>query len=254
LQLTVLLSHFVSHQGRLRFSSVQSNWGELGRSAFNGASEFVNEVSVGIVMLVLNWLMIRRVGVDGVAAFTVVNYAVFTSLMLFYGVADALHLLVSQNLGARNVARIRAFVQTAFGCVLLLSALFALALRRFGEHWLLLFVDGSSQTVLDKAQEFLRIVWPLFLVNGLNVVFTVYLAATHRPLPAGLLALARSLLLPAGFLLILAFGLPELPFLLALPLAEWATFVAGVCLFARYRPEACIDDDLPDAEAKVVLS
>jgi Na+-driven multidrug efflux pump len=254
LQLGVLLSHFASKQGRLGFSFIQSDWGELRRSAFNGASEFVNEVSVGIVMLVLNWLLVRRVGLFGVAAFTAVNYAIFASLMVYYGVADALHLLVSQNLGARNVARIRAFMQAAMASVLALSACFAVGLWGFGDWWLRVFLKASSPLVFDQAAEFLDLVWPLFLVNGLNVVFTVYLAATHRPLAAGVLALGKSLILPAAFLLILGFWAPRVPFLLALPLAEWTTFFAGAWLFARFRPESCLGPELPNARAEAVMS
>jgi Na+-driven multidrug efflux pump len=252
LQLCVLSSHFVSSKSHLRFSFAQRDWSELARSAFNGASEFVNEVSAGIVMLVLNWLMVTRVGVHGVAAFAVVNFAMFASLMIFYGVADALHLLVSQNLGAGNVARIRGFTHSALGCVALLSVLFCAAFTGLGEYWLSFFVDGSSTEVREQALQFMHVVWPLFLVNGANVAFTVYLAAMHRPLPAGLLALARSLLLPTTFLLMLAIWAPGLPFVVALPLAEWTTFLAGVWLFIRFRPESCVNTEVATLPTRVV--
>jgi hypothetical protein len=69
----------------------------------------------------------------------------------------------------------------------------------------------------------------------------------HRPVPAGLLALGRSLVLPAGFLLVLSFWSPGTPFLLALPLAEWATALAGVALLARFRPGLAERRDLAGA-------
>lgn len=254
LQLCVLASHFAWAKPRLRFSCAQRDWGEVIRSAFNGASEFVNEVSTGVVMLVLNWLMVTRVGVHGVAAFAVVNFAVFASLMIFYGVADALHLLVSQNLGAGNVSRIRYFMRSALGCVALMSGLFCAAFGGLGEYWLGLFVNGSSTEVRDQALVFMQFVWPLFLVNGLNVALTVYLAAMHRPLPAGLLALARSLVFPTIFLLALATWAPGVPFVLALPLAEWAAFFAGVWLFVRLSPESCLSAEaLPGSRKAVTL-
>jgi len=235
LQLAVLLSHFVVGGASLRFNPLQRGWGELRRSALNGASEFVNEASVGVVALLLNWLLVSRVGVHGVAAFTVVNYATFASLMVYYGTADALHLLVSQNMGAGDARRARAFFKCALVCAAGFGALLAGSLLIFGAHWLQLFLGGSPPAVLAQATIFLGLVWPLLLLNGANVVLTVYLAAMQRPLPAGLLALSRSLVLPGLLLLGIAQLAPSTPFVVALPLAEGLTFLLGVAFLVRMR-------------------
>jgi putative MATE family efflux protein len=240
LQLVVLLSHFRSGASRLRFSALQRSWKELGRSAFSGASELVNEVSVGVVALLLNWLMVSRVGVHGVAAFTVVNYATFASLMVYYGAADALHLVVSQNLGAGKALRARAFLRCALLCAAGFGVLLAGSLLAFGPSWVRLFVQGSRPEVVEQALSLLNVTWPLLLVNGANVVFTVYLAASHRPALASLLALSRSLVLPAAFLLGLAFLFPALPFVFALPLAEGVTFLLGVVFLLRADAEPAL--------------
>ena len=240
LQLAVLAHHFRSSRARLRLRLASAEWRSVGRIAFGGTAEFVNEISAGIVMLVLNFLMLKRAGVDGVAAYSVVGYAVFVSLMLYYGVADALHVLLSQNLGARNIPRIRRFVELGLGCVAALSALFFVMAWGLAEYWAALFVASSSEDVLARAAALLRSVSPLFLVNGLNVVFTVYLATLQRPAAAGLLALGRTLVLPAGLLLLLDGFAPALPFVLALPAAEWTTFAAGALLCGRYSPARCV--------------
>jgi putative MATE family efflux protein len=233
LQLAVLLPHFASRRAKLRFGLKQRQWGSLWRSAYSGASELVNEVSVGVVALVINWLLVRRVGVDGVAAFTVVNYVTFASLMVYYGAADALHLLVSQNMGAGKPARARAFLRCAIAAVAGFGAVLAAALLAFGDRWLGLFVEPDRLAVTGHASAILRVIWPTLLFNGANVVLTVYLAATRRPGAASVLALGRSLVLPAGFLLLLAWWAPSLPFLAALPLAEVVTLLLGVVLLMR---------------------
>lgn len=251
LALGLLLTHFRGPQP-LRFRPALRDLGQIARSAFSGASELINEVSVGVFMLITNWLMITRVGVDGVAAFAVVNYAVFISLMLFYGISDALHLLVSQNLGARNHERIRAFSLTAACVVALISGTFSLTLLLWGEHWLGFFLAEPSKQALERAQGFLGLIWPVFLVNGFNVLMTVYLTALHRPMSAGALALSRSLLMPIGFMLAFAFWAPEWPFLLALPVAEWATFGVGVWLVSRARPGAFANAPYPGQSTEPV--
>lgn len=239
-QLAVLLSHFGSGRGKLRFSLLQRDWAELIRSAYGGASELVNEASVGLLALLLNWLLVRRVGVHGVAAFTVVSYATYTSLMVAYGAADALHLLVSQNVGAGNVKRAGAFFRCALGCVIAFGATLAGGLLAFGDAWIHLFVGGARPGLTAQAAAFLGCIWPLLLFNGANVLMTVYLAATHRPGPAGLLALCRSLLAPAAFLLLLSW-LEVSPFLLALPLAEAATLLFAITLLGRSERSAAVE-------------
>ncbi|RYZ03057.1 MAG: multidrug transporter MatE [Myxococcales bacterium] len=237
LQLSVLVTHFASGRSKLRFSVKQRRWASLWGCAYSGASELVSELSVGAVVLVINWLLVKRVGVHGVAAFTIVNYVTFASLMVYYGAADALHLLVSQNLGAGKQERARAFFRCALVAVSSFGAVLAGALLTLGDRWLGLFADGESPDVLPQAALFLHVMWPLLLLNGSNVVFTVYLAASRRPGSASLLASLRSLVLPALLLLAFAFWAPSLPFLIALPLAEAATFLLGAVLLLRREPE-----------------
>lgn len=241
IQLAVLSRHFRSGRRQLSFGFARVEWRNVGRIAFGGTAEFVNEVSAGVVMLVLNFLMLARAGVDGVAAYSVVGYAIFVSLMLYYGVADALHVLLSQNLGARNAPRIRRFVELGLGCVAALSALFFAMAWVFAEYWAAVFVASSSEAVLSQAASLLRTVSPLFLVNGLNVVLTVYLASMQRPAAAGLLALCRTLVLPAGLMLLFDGWAPALPFVLALPLSEWTMFALGALLSSRYSPARCVE-------------
>jgi Na+-driven multidrug efflux pump len=126
------------------------------------------------------------------------------------------------------------------------------SLLAFGDAWLRVFVAGENAEVTSRATAFLRVIWPLLLLNGANVVFTVYLAAVQRPGAASLLAVSRSLVLPATLLVAFAFWAPSLPFLLALPLAEGATFLLGIALLRRREPAR--EPGLPPAAEGVVAS
>lgn len=234
-QAGLLASHFVAGRGRLRLRLAWSGARELASIAVTGVSELVNEVSAGIVLLVFNFLMLERRGVDGVAAFSVVNYAIFASLMVFYGVADALHPLVSQNLGAGRMDRVRGFARAGLAGAALLGASFFGALRLFAEGWAAVFLSSSS--LLAESSGLLELVSPLFLVNGLNVVTVVYFASIQRSLHAALLSMARTLVLPVAALLVFYFFAPGTPFVVAFPCAEWLTLALGFWLLGRVAPE-----------------
>ncbi len=241
IQFTILSRYFFSKQKTLNFSFYQTNWKEMAHSAFNGISEFVNEISGGLILFLLNWLIISRLGVDGVAAFTVVNFLIFLSLMLSYGVADALHLLVSQNYGAKNTARINQFLVIASATVASIGLLLIACLLFWQETIIHIFLDSSSAHVAQASSELISVIWPLFFVNGVNILLSCYLTAVHKPLPSAAVALSRSLLLPGGLLLMFYLLFPQLPFLSALPMAEWLTFFLALFLCYTNRPTKLVN-------------
>lgn len=252
LQLAILLRYFGFGIGvgagrrRLRFRLRQGNWGEVLKAGVNGVSEWINEASVGLVMLVINWLLMTSQGVTGVAAFTVVNYLIFLSLMVFYGIADAMHVLLSHNLGVGNARRIRTFMGCGASVILGLGGLLVLVVWFQGAWLVRLFLDPTADLATAQlADRFLSILWPLFLINGLNVLLSVYLTAMHKPLPSAAVALARSLILPALLLMLIATFFPEWPLLVALPLAEWLTFALALALFLRFRPHRLLPQNRP---------
>ena len=71
LSLLVIMFYFFMPERTLSFSFRQNNWMEVFQAAYNGISEFINEVSGAIIAFVFNWMLIQRAGVDGVAAITV---------------------------------------------------------------------------------------------------------------------------------------------------------------------------------------
>ena len=236
IQLIMLSRYFLRAKKTLSFSLTQQHWSEIKPAMFNGGSEFINEISGGLVILVLNWLLVSRLGVEGIAAFAVINYLIFISLMLYYGISDALHLVVSQNHGAQNVQRIRQFLLTALSCILLISISLTLCLVFFPEQISRLFLDETAEQTLLLSQQFIALLWPLFLINGVNVIMSIYLTAIQKPIPSMVIALSRGLFLPVLLLLLFSWLLPEPEFLIALPLSEWLTFIIAIVLFSWYRP------------------
>jgi putative MATE family efflux protein len=240
----VMMIYFLWPERRLQFSFRQNNWGEVFQAAYNGLSEFINEVSGGIIAFIFNWMLIERAGVNGVAAITVVNYLMLLGFMMFFAISDTVAVMVSQNFGAGNAQRIGAFLKTAGIVIAVLSLIFIALLLTVSEQVILIFVDDQSSTgMVSLATEFVTFVWPLFLFAGVNMLISGYLTAIHRPFESGIVALFRSLVLPAGFLLLFYFLLSDYHFVAALPVAEGVAFLLAVVLFLRDRPSKIIRGD-----------
>jgi len=241
LPLVVMLAYFAKPGRRLKFRFRQHNWAEVFRAAYNGVSEFINEVSAGIVALILNWMLIQRVGVAGVAAITVVNYLMLLGFMVFFAVADTISVMVSQNYGARNAQRIGAFLVTAGSTIAVVSVAFIGLLLTVSRPMILLFVDGpDSAAMVAMATDFVTYVWPLFLFAGANMLLSGYLTAIHRPFQSGVVALCRGLVFPTTFLVLGYYLLAEYGFVAALPVAEGVAAILALGLFLRHSPSKAV--------------
>ena len=233
----ILLSYFFRHDRTLQFKLWQSDWIEVLKSAYNGISEFINEVSGGIITFIFNWMLIQRAGVSGVAAITVVNYALMVGFMVFWGISDTIQVMVSQNFGARKAHRIIDFLKTAVLTISLLSLASIATLLTFSESIILLFIGGTeNQKTVFLATEFLFYVWPLFIFAGFNMLISGYLTAIHRPFQSGLVAVCRSLILPAGLLMLFYTVVNDFRFVVALPVAEGLTFLLAAAIFLKHMP------------------
>ena len=87
------------------------------------------------------------------------------------------------------------------------------------------------------ALEFIAWFWPAFLFNGMNLTLASYFTALHRPVPSALIAVSRSLVLPGLGLLLLPMVLGDRGIYLAVPLAEGLTFLFGLVLVLKLRPD-----------------
>lgn len=233
----VLMTYFYWPKRRLQFSPRQHQWREVFQSAYNGLSEFINEISGGIIAFIFNWMLIERAGVNGVAAITVVNYLMLLGFMMFFSISDTIAVMVSQNFGAGLVQRIEGFLKLAGSVVAATGAIFIGLLLTMSEEMISVFVDEHNSTeMMLLAKEFVPFFWPVFLFVGFNMLVSGYLTAIHRPFESGVIALFRSLILPAGFLVLFYYYLSDYQFVAAIAVAEGVAFGVAAVFFYRWRP------------------
>jgi|TARA_B110000902_G_scaffold264070_1_gene344571 putative MATE family efflux protein len=235
--LIVLLVYFFQPQRKIFFGLRQKNWQEVFQAAYNGISEFINEASGAIIGFIFNWMLIQRAGVTGVAAITLVNYLLFIGFMTYFAISDSIQVLISQNFGARNSQRISAFLRTAGIAIVVVSAGIIGLLVAGSESLIGLFIDVERDSeTLALALEFVYYVWPVFLFAGFTMLISGYLTAVHLPFQSALLAMCRSLIMPAGLLILFYMLLSDYRFVTAISVAEAISFVLAVTLYLNHTP------------------
>lgn len=237
----IIFSHFFSkHSGlRLKFRGL-GHWWDLARACYNGVSELVDEFSIGITTLIFNLIMIRHLGTVGVAAYTVINYALLFGTLIAYGIGDSIVPLISTNYGAQKSSRIAGFLRlslisgAALGCLLFGMLMF------MPEVVVNFFLSEDELTTRKLALDFIDLLKWAFLFSSISIILSAYFTAIERPLESAVVAMSRSLIFPILFLTLMPKVFDMSGVFISIPLAELVTVVIAVTLLRRNKPRELI--------------
>lgn len=153
------------------------SWRLLGRIFYNGSSEGVTEIAMGITIVLFNLTFLKYAGKEGVAAFAVTNYVIFVGTSILLGISDGAIPVISFNYGAGLWHRVRGALRVVLSTNFIIGLVFLLLLWSFGEYAFSIFLDDSSSEVIDMAIHGSRIMGFAFLLNGFNIFCASFFTA-----------------------------------------------------------------------------
>ncbi len=235
----ILILVVYSGSGGRRFSLQRCRFSPrtLRDFAYNGASEFMNEISIAISALVLNLILIARLGSDGLAAIAVYNFSLQLVFMFYFSISHAGQTLISRQHGAGHYSGIRQLLGYTLYSSLTVGVCWILLLYFRNDLVQALFLGKSSVQARELTAHLFSMLWPVIGLAGLNICITSYLTAVSKPLPSMVIAITRSLLLRVVLLGIFAMLAAGDTFLYALPLTESLTLMLALVYLVRNRPE-----------------
>jgi putative MATE family efflux protein len=236
----ILLPHFFSKKATLKFVKPIGSYIQIIKATYNGASEFVNEISVGITTLIFNYVMIKNFDIEGIAAFTVINYLLMIGIMISFGISDSLQPIISKNFGAKENKRIEEFLKLAFITTGLVGVVMILLIIFTPNTLANIFLEDTNHKTKEIVLSFATFIWIAFLFDGFNLVISAYFTAIHKPLASMIIAISRSFILPVFFIVTLPFFFDLNGIFMAIPMAEFMTFIIGIILFKKFSPEKII--------------
>ena len=202
----------------------------IGYMALSGFSSMLGELAMSMIMITGNYLFIRTLGEDGVAAFSVACYLYPIVFMVNNSVAQSAQPIISYNYGAGNGDRVRETVRlsirTAVICGLLAMAVLALGAKPL----IGLFLQRGT-TPYEIATSGLPLFATSAIFFALNIAIIGYYQAIEQNGRATIYMLLRGLvfLVPA-FILMPRLISPQ-GMWLAVPVSECLTL--GVILLVR---------------------
>ena len=215
------------------------DWKEFGKMLYNGSSEFVNETSMGITVLVFNIIIMSQLGSLGVAAFSIAQYTSTIALAFFLGIAQAIYPGISYNLGAGELKRLLQLRNLGIIVNFSFGLLVCLGLLLFRDHVIKLFAKDNAE-LIRLSSEIVFFYSFSFILMGVNIAASMYFTGLNRPTPSAAIALTRSLI---GVLI----GLAILPLLLgqngiwlSVSFAEILTLMLTFYCIKRFLPDTII--------------
>ena len=233
----VLIPHFFSKKASLKIIKPYGSWMSMLKTLKNGASEFINESSAGITVMVFNYIMLQNFGAQGVASYTIIGYFIMISLMISFAISDGLQPIVSKNFGAKYFHRIKSFLKLGFLTIIVIQTIITLLILTIPDVLVGIFLNDSEIQTKEITIEFISYAWPAFLFLGVNILITSYLTAIQKPMYSAVIAILRSLILPILFIFLLSYTFGNKGVFMALAVTEFITFIIAITIFISNSPK-----------------
>ena len=199
---------------------------------FNGSSEMLSVVSSTFAMYLFNLTLMKKIGVLGVSALTIVFYINQMLNISLYGLSQALQPLVAYNLGARHLDKIKKVLRVSLITGGALGAVAYIGSHIWGGFIIGIFSKGN-QELMSLAKTALFYINFAYLISFLNIISTSFLTSIEKPIESVVVSLGRSIV----FIAIPLFILPDLigakGIWLSIPIAELMCLVVSYYLMKK---------------------
>lgn len=199
-----------------------------------GMSAFIGETAIVCMLIVGNFVFIKYLHEDGVAAYSVACYLFPLVFMFGNSIAQSSLPIVSYNYGRKNEERIRKAFRLTVGLAVVLELLITVFCLMESDTLISLFLDEGTVAYQIGCKGFPYFTLG-FLFFTLNVVFIGFYQSIELAKRATLWMLLRGIIFVIPSFILLPMMLGDKGLWLAVPLSEMLTFVVILLSLVRDR-------------------
>lgn len=203
----------------------------IGNIAAIGVPTMITEVCAGLVMVLFNKTLQSLAGNTGVAAYGVIANVGIVVLSIFNGIGQGAQPLISRAYGENRMQRARVYLRYGICAAAGTGCAVYVAMLLFASQVTNIFNSGHNALLQQMAETGIRIYFFYTPFAGINIVMSMYFAATEKVLPAQAVTLLRGLVLVVPLLLLLARLFDLTGVWLVYPVTEVCTAIVGAILF-----------------------
>lgn len=217
-----LYTHFLLKKGELKFNFETPVLRDIRKIMVTGVPVFINEISTPLATVVYNYVIIRRMGETGVAAFSVVCYLLTIYFCVFSGIAQGMQPPVSRYYGEKRLDMVKKIFGSGIMCAIFISVGLYVLMFVFSRQAISMFTDNSA--VIDIAVTSLRIYGLFSFFFAVNMIIISLFQATRYTAPASVISGCKCFLFNIIFVLILPYIFGNNGIWIAAVVGEFCTF------------------------------
>ena len=181
---------------------------QLLHACTNGSSELMSNISSSVVGILYNIQLMRLIGEQGVAAYSVMMYVDFVFVATFLGFSIGSAPIVSYHYGAGNHPELKNVFRKSMTVILCTSVAMVILSELLSRPLSSAFV-GYNAELLEMTVHGFRLFALCYLFCGINIYASSFFTALCNGALSALISFLRSLLLRGGMVLLMPilFGL-----------------------------------------------
>ena len=234
------LLYFFKPNCKLKIIKVYGGWIYILKASFNGFSEFLSNLSSGLIPWLFNITAYNISGNNGILVYSVANYAIMFFIMIAYSIGEALEPLVSISYGAKNKNRMKDFLKISIFLISIISILISIILLINPSSLVNMLLQDVDVKTFEEANFFVRASIPTFIGVGINIIMSAYYTSVQKAGASAIVAALRSTILPIALVLTLPNIIGFIGLILVLPISEIATLIVSALLYKNRKPDVLI--------------
>ena len=175
---------------------------QLLNACANGSSELMSNISSSIVGILYNIQLMRLIGEQGVAAYSVMMYVDFVFVATFLGFSIGSAPIVSYHYGAGNHPELKNVFRKSMTVILCTSVAMVILSELLSRPLSSAFV-GYNAELLEMTVHGFRLFALCYLFCGINIYASSFFTALCNGALSALISFLRSLLLRGGMVLLM---------------------------------------------------
>ena len=172
------------------------------RTAANGSSELMSNLSMSLVSMLYNLQLMAHAGEDGIAAYGVIMYVNFIFIAVFIGLSIGAAPIIGFNHGAENHGELRNVLKKCLTLLAAFSVALTLTAELIARPLSGIFV-GYDPALHDLTTRGFRIYILSFLLCGFNLFGSAFFTALNNGPISALISFLRTLVFQIGAVLVL---------------------------------------------------
>lgn len=229
----VQLAYFLKPSISIKFRRFSFDKAVNKETFINGSSEFISEMASAVSMFAFNYVLMKYVGAEGVAAFTILGFAVYGFSMIAIGFGQGITPLISICCGAKEYKTAMELRRITNKILFAIGLTVAVIFFIFGKSYSVVF--GCSDVVADMVSSGFRIYAATFLVMGYDVINSMYFTGCGDAKSSAIISSLRGIVLLLAFTFIFSALWGMTGVWLAAPATEILTAVVSVYLITKQK-------------------